>query len=1186
MKTASRASSRYASSRRGSALLFVLFSVILITLLVVGLLMRAGSENRSSSYYMANADARQLSDMAINLVQAQIDHATSQSSTLSWASQPGAIRLFNSDGSLSLIYKLYSSDLLTTTSASALLADDIPAANWSSQPATWTDINAPATLTQPDGTSRMFFPVLDPRNPSNLASTVNIEGFSLTIPPGWSTATTQPAPMPVRWLYVLQDGTMVSPIAGTTSRIVTVTGASKTNPIVGRIAFWTDDETCKININTASDGTFWDTPHFNTTDEQNRAMYQPAQGEYQSYPGHPATTTLQKVYAGLNPPSSLTSNQLFALSPRYTFGGSEGGTQAATAPIPKKTNRLYSSVGELLFDPTRALNDGGVLNSQQLETSRFFLTAHSSAPEVTLFGTPRIAIWPIHQTNDTAHRSAIDQLIAFCSTINGLPYYFTRSDPLSRTTDISIPRNQTLLNYLDHFTSIAVPGFSSNPFNSKYGPSGNRQILTEIYDYIRMTNLNDPTVTSPYLSASSNFSKGGGVGSVTPSYDSGWNTRGLGRFPVISEAAMLFIGMGQGASGTAAAVPIDSRQTPGAIVGVTGLTPPANTTAVQGFFLMNFFDPAHGFSMFAPGFTVVVQGLDQYTLNGVNMGIPHTLTQSITNYNIMGLLNSSRPFSGIVDYRVLVSFEGLGSGNPATRNPFYSSILPITGTTMSLGGGPLTISVYAGNQALPANLVQTYTIAYPATTSVPVPLVDQSSTAMRLFGSTAAGNYAGPAVDRVDTVQSSSIWGNALINRTYDTIVSMVPTAAWSDYRLFSIVPGPVGSPSSSVPQSAFTLNPAAAPTQRIAFGFRQIAGGLLPGATGGTLTTGLSGVVPSTFNGATLVVPPDWDDGIGVYPPGPYINKADEGTSLGVGTATSPYFGNLSSGAEATSPTFFSANRQVPSPVMFGSLPTGVENTPPTPWQTLLFRPGPNGHPGAVSPADHLLLDLFWMPVAEPYAVSEPFATMGKINMNYQILPFTYITRDTALRSALAPERVAMVDITLITNPARLSLNLSDGVTDSDTGGTLRQFQAKFAGGDIFKSASEICTIFLVPTGQSWTSDAAATAAWYGPSFAGVGDNVRERPYADLYPRLTTKSNSFKIYYTAQALQNPTSNPAAQWNEDSGVILGEQRGSSTLERDIDPTDTNIPDYASNSGAPSLETFYRWRIVESSTFPQ
>ena len=1188
MKIAKKHSLKHLQSHKGIALVVVLFSLLLLSLLIVGLLLRAGTENRSSSQYAANTSVRQLSDMVVNLVQAQINHATSQSPSMTWASQPGAIRLFSANGSLSLIYKLYSSDALTTSTATTL-DNDIPSPTWTSQPAMWTDINAPATTTQPDGTTRTLFPVMDPRNPSDLSSPVNIEGFTLAVPPGVAT-TTQPAPMPVRWLYVLQDGRMVSPAVGENNSIMTINGASPANPIVGRIAFWTDDETCKININTAGDGTFWDTPHFNASDERNRSIYQPAQGEFQAYPGHPATTTLQKVFKGLSNPG-LTTPQLFSISPRYTFGGSQSGNKTATSPIPKKTERLYSSVGELLFEPDRTPN--GLLTSQQLETARFFLTAHSSAPEVTLFGTPRVAIWPIHDTNDAAHRSAIDKLIAFCSTINGHPFYFTRNNPFSRTDDISLSRNPTLLNYLDHFTSTAIPGFE-NSFSSKYGTPGSRQILTEIFDYIRITNLNDPTVTSPYLSDLSNFAtNGGGIGVVTPSYHADWNTRGLGRFPVLSEVSMLFIGMGKGASGTTAAVPVDPRQPlppnnqlpPKSYLGIDGKgTPPTDTTAVQGFLLLNFFNPAHGFSMIRPGFLVIVNGLNYFTLNGDSMGMPESGAQAISNLGTTSILYNAFPFEAIFDFRVLIAHKRLNQGGQGNI-PFFSNILPISGSTMTLGAAPITVSIYSGYNKTPANLIQTYTISFPTTTTLPIPLVDTSATALRLFGSKAVtGNYQpNPVEDRVDTVTKAE-WFSRCINSTYDTIISMVPSAGWSDYRLFALSPPATSTPTASIPSNAFTLHPDASPTQRLAYNTRSCIGTQLTGARSGSLAAGLSGVVSPTFSGTNGTFPPDWDNGVGTYPPGPYINKADEGTTLNINSGGVPYFLDTYAN-QTTSPTFFSANRQLPSPVMFGSLPSGATTVPPTPWQTLLFRPGPGNHPGETAPADHLLLDLFWMPVAEPYAISEPFATMGKINLNYQILPFTYITRNTALRSAMAAEQVGMLSASSVNSGsllplARRSLNLSD------TDGTLRQFKEKFASRDIFKSASEICNIFLVPDNQSWTSDNAARTASYGSDFAGIGDNVRERPYANLYPRLTTKSNCFKIFYTVQALQNPPSNQPDQWNENRGIILGEQRGSTTIERNIDPTDTNIPDYASNTAAASLETFYRWRIVESDTFPR
>src|SRR5204863_7056320 len=130
----------------------------------------------------------------------------------------------------------------------------------------------------------------------------------------------------------------------------------------------------------------------------------------------------------------------------------------------------------------------------------------------------------------------------------------------------------------------------------------------------------------------------------------------------------------------------------------------------------------------------------------------------------------------------------------------------------------------------------------------------------------------------------------------------------------------------------------------------------------------------------------------------------------------------------EDTGQTYFSPNRQLPSAVMLGSLPTGINPHNPMssrPWETLLFRPNREdvtSHPGAdisKGPPDHLVLDLFTVPVIEPYAISEPFSTAGKINLNYVLAPFgyakgdagkdlgttrdrSYIRRDTALRGAL----------------------------------------------------------------------------------------------------------------------------------------------------------------------------------------
>ena len=124
-----------------------------------------------------------------------------------------------------------------------------------------------------------------------------------------------------------------------------------------------------------------------------------------------------------------------------------------------------------------------------------------------------------------------------------------------------------------------------------------------------------------------------------------------------------------------------------------------------------------------------------------------------------------------------------------------------------------------------------------------------------------------------------------------------------------------------------------------------------------------------------------------------------------------------------------FSPHQMVPSPVMFGSLPSLVQTG--APWNTLLFRPDLTeggthfGAPGNgidslgasltddALPGDHLWLDAFWMPVVEPYAISENFETAGKVNLNHEIFPFTYIERTTALRAVMKSERMLAIPIT-----------------------------------------------------------------------------------------------------------------------------------------------------------------------------
>lgn len=344
--------------------------------------------------------------------------------------------------------------------------------------------------------------------------------------------------------------------------------------------------------------------------------------------------------------------------------------------------------------------------------------------------------------------------------------------------------------------------------------------------------------------------------------------------------------------------------------------------------------------------------------------------------------------------------------------------------------------------------------------------------------------------------------------------------------------------------------------------------------------------------------------------------NKVDEGNLKFDYADRPPYFRGR--GIEETGQSFFSPNRQFPSVVMFGSLPTGVRAFKP--WQTLLFRPDTStpSHPGAQSPPDHLLLDLFHMPVVEPFAISEPFSTMGKVNMNYVIAPFgyakgdtkggsnipnsatlprSYIRRDTALRGVLR-------SVFLMAVPT----NTPDGAHHDDQGGgstnshefrlpinldkTIEEFEFRLNNQNkgldsrsttLFRSASEICEIDLHPIPPQFPAQSLTTFAdfWENKN-AQTGDNMRERPYAHIYPRLTTKSNVFTVYMRCQTIRKSPKSDPDKFDPKKDSIVGEYRGSATIERFIDPNDHMLRNYDHISE--SAEPYYRYRIVNTKHF--
>ena len=575
-----------------------------------------------------------------------------------------------------------------------------------------------------------------------------------------------------------------------------------------------------------------------------------------------------------------------------------------------------------------------------------------------------------------------------------------------------------------------------------------------------------------------------------------------------------------------------------------------------------------------------------------------------------------------------------------------------TATTMPISGS-FTVKLYApAGTTASSTPLQTYTFTIPPGTTVPIPQVsvDGSNNWFGTFraagqtqgpagggtptsayqvqgsGSSASGAFTYPGtpttsfnkgvIGRLNQGYRSYVGGNDVVR----SLVATGPVSAGGATNLLGDIRVVASSsaPPASIWQLALT-SAGTAPTSTTVAADYAFLGTLapFPGTARGQLSTLISHSkyttyppleVPPLPNGNTAGVtmpsgqPGDWDNAPGLMNDGPWVNKPDEGTGATNGL---PYIGNYEAMVfkGATLSTQFSPNRQVSSPVMFGSLLTGADH----PWRTLLFRPatllgyqGGYTHPGNSNPTmsvpDHLLLDLFWMPIVEPYGISEPLATSGKINLNTQIMPFTYINRTTGMNAVLKSVMVTALnpdgngastngsfffvnnknnasyktdavddstDYTRVTTryPIDATQTLGQLTNANDTASAFPVFSRKthsVAVPNFFVSPTQICDVPLYPlTSPAITGSSGLNSFWMANSL--TGDNSLERPYSYIYPRVTTKSNIFTVHVLAQSLKQLQSDAASGvWNESKDQILSEYRGAFTIEKYFDPNTADL----------------------------
>ncbi len=1239
-----RPSRSYPPARAGVALVIVLAFLVLISVLVIAFFSSVTAEFASAKSFAAGTNARQLADSAVQTVMGQIRDATTRGTREAWASQPGMIRTYDDSGEPVSYFKLYSSENMIVTKSqiqSFTPGSDVDPA-WDTKPGLFADLNTPVLVADsinPSLTTPVF-PIIDPRAAGS-GSNSPVEGFSYTQKVAGgdvagvikSTSSNDKAarlPMPVKWLYVLKDGTLTAPTGYDTSKqAATWTSApaykipSAANPIVGRIAFWADDESCKININTASEPTPWDTPRSINIQDLRNGKFQPAQNEYQRFSGHPFTTALSPVFF---PNTLLTPSQkqaIYDVIPRVAWGGSEAGERPinALAKVTMDSDRLFASVDEFLFRPERILN--GLVDAEALKRSRFFLTASSRAPEVNLFGQPRVSIWPVN--SDVGRRTAYDRLAAFCATVGDSSastqqnFSFQRSDATSPTNDwTNIPRNQDLIRYLKKLTSANIPGFGGN-FLGKW--SGDRdQVLTEIFDYVRSVNLRDRQA------GATQYAPNGQVAPIQMN-----DTKGFGRFHTISQFGLHFIG---------------SEDSAGERAIETGL-------------IFEPFSPSQGFYVLQESMAFEFTIKTPMTVDDKDVQFPVGPVVVRSGGGFAGVWHG-RNWGGAAGLRgPLQSFGGGGYPLVGKRIKVAASN---TKKTMRFSGGEVAVNIYSGTGVDPAKLIQTINVKFPAA-DFPIPTVVQTGTSgyrgasatdaagwrsisNRYAWSRACPHVPGPAeypdVNRQwPPTTGPSGFKQGGIFRAEDVVRTMVPPHG--DIR---IIAGRKNVDSSLFVKGAYyddttrNLDHIFGEPEgtQLFYGYANEPG--LTSKTGDQLTAAayhysrLPEITPGA--GKKYNKWNDFDNGSAHVIDGAYINKPDEGNFTVAGDYAY-YSWNFSEPGEVA----FSPNRLVPSAGMFGSLPTGVSRNQP--WQTLLFRPQA-GHPGEgtstsgtsgppyTSPPDHLLMDLFWMPVIEPYAISEPFSTAGKVNLNYEMAPFSYIRRATALHAAFKSQEPLLIPTSALPgspygaskiyklwdHQATDCCGLPNGMASSgaapNAGGsldrqvyddfdkayrgtapfdrmrrpidmvqTLKQADDRFAAGKAFRSATQIAELHLVRSGES-LSEYLSGSIW--PNNLVTGENTREKAYTDLYARLTTKSNSYTVHMRVQVLKKKaatTPGDDAVWREGIDQMVSEFRGSTLLERYLD-TGAQFPDFVNSSSAASVEDYYRFRIINSKRF--
>ena len=395
------------SRRRGSALLISLAFLVIIAILVVGLAESMRLERSSSRTHLDRNRAMDFARMGVELVVGQL-HSTIANTNVNWVSSPGRISFSSSWANpLTSNSDLYSG-LGNTNLAGTLRAPDLN-----------------ARLLSVTGTNHLIIDrTKDPADPAS-----GVVALSL------------------RWIYVRQDGTQDP----ADSPIIT------NNPIIGRFAYWADDESSKINYNMAWKRSSNTSPMLSAT-----AINLP------SLPGM-AVTNADAIHAAV-------------------------------------TTNGYTNVSRFFNTPLDArhlgTNISALINSNKFET-----THYNNDPDTTFFNEPRIVLTTQEKY---APKDSHGNLLR---DANGAPYFLDilaapNTDPgiLINTIGTSLnlvdaaKLNKTLNLLMRYLKRKDWPvTASTNSLQDKYyagDPTRLPQLALNIIEYVRSKESSEPLVDS------------------------------------------------------------------------------------------------------------------------------------------------------------------------------------------------------------------------------------------------------------------------------------------------------------------------------------------------------------------------------------------------------------------------------------------------------------------------------------------------------------------------------------------------------------------------------------------------------------------------------------------------------------------------------------------------------------------